>query len=64
MAIGHHEQRCGQSAALQVGQQAAPGRCGFGGGELQRHQLFLPAFGNAEGRQDGHTDHTSRQADA
>src|SRR5690606_41657029 len=38
VAIGHDEQRGGQAAALQIGQQAAPRRRGFGGGELRSEE--------------------------
>lgn len=64
MAVGHDEERRGQAAALQIGQQAAPRRRRFGRGQLQGQQLFLPGLRHAEGGQDRHADDAPREAHA
>jgi hypothetical protein len=64
VAIGHDEQRRRQAAALEIGQQAAPGRRPFGRRQLQRQQLLLSGLRHTEGGQDGHADHAPGETHA
>jgi hypothetical protein len=64
VTVGDDQQRRRQPALLEVGQQSAPRRRGFGRRQLQRDQMFLACFSDAEGCQDGDHDHATGHPDA